>query len=150
MAHVFFEKLENRKSTQVLWAGYSAPSNYYSAYYGNPTTINQDYYSYLSAINTYNAAPLLYYKDYFPWDMPNYASGYYHPYIPYPYWYNTFSSYPQCNFLSETGNLFSPVWNLFQGWFGGWNLQNIWGQQSEQSIDAMDKIENAIKMALNK
>ena len=148
MAHVFFEKLENRKSTQVLWAGYSAPSNYYSAYYGHPTIINQDYYPYLSAINAYNAAPVLNYRNYFPWNSPYYPSEYFHPYNSYPYWYNTFNSYPQWNF--GIGNWFSPVWNMFQGLFGGWNLQGTLGQQSEQSTDAMDRIENAIKMALTK
>ena len=79
MAHVFFDRLEDRRSTQVLWGGYSAPGNYYSAY-GLQTGTYQDYSPYTSAMKAYHAALGPYNPYYFPWYPPDYPSGHYPSY----------------------------------------------------------------------
>lgn len=126
MAHIFFERLETRRSTQSLyggWGGYSAPNQYMQGYYG----ISTYYPDYTTPY------PSSYYPSYYP------SGGYYPSYNPYPNWYNPYPSSwmnPSPNFWGGMGNWFSPIWNTFQGWFGGqpsywgpsqWQQPQYWG-----------------------
>ena len=109
MAHIFFEKLENRRSTQSLYGGYITPYNEITAYYGISTT--------LYGISNPDPFPSIGY-------IPQWNSGYnpYMSYTPYSMWNTPFNEYtwtnPFSNFLGGIGNFFSPFLNSFRGFFG--------------------------------
>ena len=130
MSHIFFERLETRRSTQSLYGGwgYSAPNPYIQGYYGvgiNPYEGYPPIGGYPNSISSY--------PPYYP------SGGYYPSYNPYPNWYNPYPSSwmsPFPNLWGGMGSWFSPVWNMFQGWFGGqpsywgpsqWQQPQYWG-----------------------
>ena len=115
MPHIFFERLENRRSTQTLYGGYVAPYNSISAYYGVATT--------LYGISDPGTIP---YTGY----IPSWSTGYnpytsfnpYMSYSPFSTWNTPFNQYswtnPFSSFLGGIGSLFSPFLNSFRGLFG--------------------------------
>lgn len=114
--HIFFERLENRRSTQSLYAGYTPSTSLGRLYYGvsYPDTTPISYPSYPST-------------GYFPSWGSNYNSfpaySPYPVYNPYSIWSNQFYQYPSLwmnpfpNFFGGIGSFFSPFRNMFQGFF---------------------------------
>ncbi|MEW6381295.1 MAG: hypothetical protein AB1611_17055 [bacterium] len=134
MAHIFFERLENRQSTQSLYAGYGIPATTPRLYYGIQTTDTATYYGVgVQTTSQYN--PLLYPSfGSYPWGgWSSWGYGYgYNPYgfgsyslfNPIALWNNPFTPYaspwanPFSNLWGGISNLFSPLWNIFGGLFG--------------------------------
>jgi len=121
MAHVFFERLENRKSTQAILpsldiiAIYSAQiPNPWGTGISFPTTPTLLYGINPSPGGYYPSNPIVYYGispspgGYYPWSGGYYGGlfgGGYSPFSPYSSW--------------GFGNIFSPFMNFFGGLFGG-------------------------------
>ena len=143
MAHIFFEKLENRRSTQSLYSGYSTPGSTVQALYAAPTNqapTNQvaTFYGVMQPSTSYTPSPS---TGSFPWGGwgYGYASGYGYGYgfnpsgfggsnlfNPLTLWNNPLSPYPYTsswsspfsNLWSGASNFLSPVWNILGGLFG--------------------------------
>lgn len=133
MAHIFFERLEKRQSTQTLYpltggntaiAIYSAPlpdSGWGSIGYYNPLTPQLLYG--ISPPSTYPSG------GYFPWSSGLFGMSGYSPYSPFSSWTNPFFSYNSWNSWGSGGS-FSPIWNYLGGLFGGsfpWSWGGSWG-----------------------
>jgi len=144
MAHIFFEKLENRRSTQSLFSGYSTPGSTVQAIYAAPTNQVATYYGVMQPSTSYPPSSS---TGSYPWGGwgygygTGYGTGYgygygfnpygfggYNLFNPLPLWNNPFNSYPYSysspwtspfsNLWSGVNNLLSPVWNILGGLFG--------------------------------
>jgi hypothetical protein len=136
MAHIFFEKLENRRSTQSLYSGYSTPGSTVQALYAAPTNQVATFYGVMQPSTSLTPSPS---TGSFPWAGwgYGYASGYgygYNPsgfggsnlFNPLTLWNNPLSPYPYSsswsspfsNLWSGASNFLSPVWNILGGLFG--------------------------------
>ena len=120
MAHIFFEKLENRRSTQSLYSGYTPPYNEITAYYGVAVA--------LYGISNPNPFPS---TDYAPlWNLGGYYP-YYNPPISgwnKPFNQNTWTN-PLSSLFGGISNLFSPFLNNFSGLYG-WQSPITWPSYS--------------------
>ena len=114
MAHIFFERLENRRSTQSLYGGYTTPYNEIATYYGVAVA--------LYGISNPNPYPSINYTP--QWNLGGYYP-YYNPttfYSPFSGWNMPFNQYSWTNPFSSLfggiSNIFSPFLNNFRGIFG--------------------------------
>ncbi|MEW5801524.1 MAG: hypothetical protein AB1847_05390 [bacterium] len=135
MAHIFFEKLENRRSTQSLYSGYSGystPDSEFRLYYGAPTPISElkKYYEFPLPYEYNRISP----TSWYPWGgWGGYGYGYnpygfgsYSPYNTLPFWNNPITSYtspwssPITNLWGSVNSFLSPLWNILGGFFGSY------------------------------
>ena len=127
MAHIFFERLENRRSTQSLYGGYITPYNEIATYYGVAVALygisdpgTNPYTGFIPSWGTgYNS-----YTSFNPYMSFNPYTTFnpYTSYSPFSSWNTPFSQYswsnPFSSFLGGIGSLFSPFFNSFSGLFG--------------------------------
>lgn len=129
MPHIFFEKLENRRSTQSLYGGYTTPSNDFVGLYGAasapygisiPNPLSTGFIpSWSTGYNPYTSFnPYQSYNPFSSWNTP-FNQSYTNPFSS---WNTPFNQYSYTNpfpsFLGGIGSLFSPFLNNFRGLFG--------------------------------
>ncbi|MGA1875963.1 MAG: hypothetical protein ACMUIA_10180 [bacterium] len=128
MPHIFFERLENRRSTQSLYGGYSPSGSGGVLYYGVLPPSNDTQTRYGIPVTYYGLGNP--YPSPFPSQgslFPSWGSGWgFYPYMPYNPWSNPFSfrsnpfiswSNPFSALWGGIGSIFSPFRNLFGGFY---------------------------------
>jgi hypothetical protein len=123
MAHIFFERLEKRQSTQTLFSGIGG--NTAIAIYAAPLPDSYGWgsigYNPLTPQLLYGISPPTTNPTggYFPWGGGGLFGMYgYSPYSSYSSWTNPFGGYSPWNSWGS-GGFFSPIWNYLGGLFGG-------------------------------
>ncbi|MGA1864875.1 MAG: hypothetical protein ACMUHX_07420 [bacterium] len=128
MAHIFFERLEKRRSTQSLVPAFWG-NNSIQPVYGvqiAPDTNTQQFFPEYG-ISLPNSPTTYFTGGYFPWGGGLFGmSGYSSPYNPFSSWTTPSYSYSPWNSWGQ-GSFFSPIRDFFGGLFGGqfpWSWQN--------------------------
>ena len=138
MAHIFFERLEKRQSTQTLlpsWGGDTLIQPVYGiqvpgdtgwgniGYPSNPIGGNVLLYGISPPYSPYTPPT----GGLFPWTGGLFGMfGGYSSYTPYSQWTTPFNNYNNWNSWGS-GGFFSPIWDFMGGLFGGgfpWTWRN--------------------------